>query len=73
METNENERITRTIELYFSKRIFTHLSLADGKFYNGYIKEISNAGWITFEDRKAGEFPIWIIDIKEIAPYEVRE
>ena len=70
---NDIERTKRTIELYSSKKIFTHIVLSNGKFYNGYIIEISSAGWVTFQDRYAGEFPVWIDDIKEIMPYEVKE
>lgn len=61
----------KRIEYFSEEKRKIHISLKNGKFYNGYIKEI-RLDFIIFKDQVLGEIPIWFNEINEdgIDPYK---
>jgi len=60
----------KKLEFYFSSEIKTHLSLRNGKFYNGTIHEVTpHKEIIIFIDDKLGNLPIFFEEIEDVEPF----
>ena len=69
-----NEKINeQLIRLAFSKNIRIHISLKDGTWRNGFVKEILGDTF-ELEDRENGIEPFFYIQLMNVEPFtEVRE
>ena len=69
---NNNEAIGKKAKFFIDKNTSVHISLSNGKFYNGFIKYLG-ADFVLIEDIRFGEMPAFFIEIIDITPYKERE
>lgn len=73
---NDNDTILKKLEIYFLRQSLLHIDCFDGRFYNGVLIEVNDVKeFVILNDRKLGEIPILLEEIKTIEPYvrEVKE
>lgn len=72
----DNDTILKKLEIYFLRQSLLHIDCFDGRFYNGVLIEVNDVKeFVILNDRKLGEIPILLEEIKTIEPYvrEVKE
>ena len=65
---NEKTQNEEKILLSFQKKIKIHLTLRDGSFRNGFVKELKS-DFFMFDDTINGIEPIFFLELKNVEPY----
>lgn len=68
-QEKKRELIEKKANHYSKEAKIIHITLDNGRFYNGKIKYIG-IDFLLFEDRKLGDIAIYFIEILDIFPYE---
>lgn len=56
------------LKLFLERSTFVHISLKNGKFYNGYIQELY-ADFLEISDRRIGLVPVFFVEIYSVEPF----
>ena len=71
-DVNPEDIVYRKAKVFLRDKDIVHLSLHSGTFYNGRLFSV-NKDYLEIHDRKFGKIKVFLIEIKHIEEYEVRE
>jgi len=64
----------KILEYYFKLKTKIHLKCITGRFYNGYIFDLtSEKDLMVFKDDKLGTIPVLFEELERVEPCKVRE
>jgi hypothetical protein len=66
-----NEMIRTKIQTFFDKERPVHVDTKSGKWYNGFIREIS-ADFFIINEFKFGEVPVFFLEVTDVTPFVPR-
>jgi hypothetical protein len=65
---DDTDVLLKRLKLFSDRSTFIHISLKNGKFYNGFIQEIC-ADYLEISDRRMGTVPVFFVEIYSVEPF----
>ena len=73
MNKEEELRIKGKLDFYMNQKLKVHITRKDGFFWNGYIIDKPTENVYEFEEDKLGRSFLFVLDVKLVNQYEVKE